>query len=100
MSSSTTFIISARPNSDQLAGDLNKIERAFQASVTHITSSLKDVGTAAAGFAAAQVGLSTVGAAFEAVKSGVVEFNSVLDKAQLSFSSLMGSADEAKAHIA
>lgn len=96
----TSFVITARAGSDQLAGDLGKIERMFTASVSHISSSLKDVGTAAAGFAAAQVGLSSLGAAFEAVKVGVIGFNNTLDKAQASFTFLMGSADDARAHIA
>jgi len=92
----TQFVIDLRAPSDKLAGDLGKAVRL----VSSFSDSIKTVGATALGFAAAQVGLATLGTAFDVAKRAMVDFNSTMDAARLSFTFLMGSADEAKAHIA
>lgn len=86
----------------ELSRELTKLEapaRGASAAVASIGTMARSAIGAFAGFGAAQALMSGLRSAFGAVKTAAIDMNASLEKSTLQFTTLMGDADRAAAHV-
>ncbi len=81
------------------ASEYDRGARRVTQSAQGLGASLNSALSTAAGFAMANVGMAVIGKAMDAVSGGVIGMNANLQKSTLQFETLMGNADQAKAHV-